>query len=369
MEGRLSVGQRRFHQRSLRRTCKRRRAYPVRMLLEYRRELEGGAVLTVLPVESQALVGNPLGDPTARAQPLLLPPGATAGLPLVAILVGYTGFNHKVLNKGSMWHSNVPERIAALMASGAIPPAVFVWPACETRLGGSQYLDSPGTGAYETYLRDEVLPAVEAAHGCGGPGRRVVVGKSSGGYGALTLAMRNPGYFSAVGSHAGDMGFDMSHFRGFADALNCWAKYGGPEAFVAGLAELDDLGFMEHAGIEGIAMAACYSPNPDAPLGVDLPVDPDTGEIRQEVFARWLEHDPLRMVERPECAAALRDLRALYLDAGDRDEFALQWGLKRFAPRLEALNIPAHVEFFAGGHFAMDHRYAESMPRLLAAIC
>ena len=41
------------------------------------------------------------------------------------------------------------------------------------------------------------------------------------------------------GSMAGDMGFDMSHFRGFADALNCWAKYGGPEAFLAKLPELD----------------------------------------------------------------------------------------------------------------------------------
>jgi len=338
------------------------------MLIDYRRELDGGAVLTVLDVESEQLRGNPLGDPHARSQPLLVPPGGGAGLPLVAVLVGYTGFNHKVLNKSSMWQPSVPERLARGMAEGVLPPAVYVWPACETRLGGSQYLDSAGTGNYESYLRDEVLPAVEAAHGCGGDGRRVVVGKSSGGYGALSLAMRNPGLFAAVGSHAGDMGFDMSHFRGFADALNCWAKYGGPEAFVAKLPELEDFGFVEHAGIEGIAMAACYSPDPDAPLGVQLPVDPATGEIRHEVFARWLDHDPLRMIERPECAAALRGLHALYLDAGERDEFALQWGLKRFAKRLGELDVPAHVEYFPGGHFAMDDRYLVSLPRLLGAL-
>ena len=338
------------------------------MRLEYRRELAGGATLTVLDVDSELLRGNPLGDPHLRSQPLLLPAGDPAGLPLVAVLVGYTGFNHKVLNKSSMWQPSVPERIAQWTADGAIPPAVYVWPACETRLGGSQYLDSPGTGAYESYLRDEVLPAVEAAHGCGGDGRRVVVGKSSGGYGALTLAMRNPGFFAAVGSHAGDMGFDMSHFRGFADALKCWAKYGGPEAFLAKLPELEDFGFVEHAGIEGIAMASCYSPNPDAPLGVDLPVDPATGEIRHEVFARWLEHDPLRMVERAECADALRGLEALYLDAGERDEFALQWGLKRMEVRLREQDIPAQVEFFPGGHFAMDDRYFTSLPRLLGSL-
>lgn len=337
------------------------------MLLDYRRELAGGATLTVLDVDSELLRGNPLGDPHHRSQPLLLPAGDPAGLPLVAVLVGYTGFNHKVLNKSSMWQPSLPERIAQWTMDGTLPPAVYVWPACETRLGGSQYLDSAGTGNYESYLRDEVLPAVEAAHGCGGDDNRIVVGKSSGGYGALTLAMRNPGLFVAVGSHAGDMGFDMSHFRGFADALNCWAKYGCPEAFVARLSELEDFGFLEHAGIEGIAMAACYSPNPDAPLGVDLPMDPATGEIREEVFARWLNHDPLRMIERPECAAALRSLRALTLDAGERDEFALQWGLKRMEQRLIALEVPATVEYFAGGHFNMDHRYAESLPRLLAS--
>jgi hypothetical protein len=315
------------------------------MLLDYRRELAGGATLTVLDVDSQLLRGNPLGDPHHRSQPLLLPAGDSAGLPLVAVLVGYTGFNHKVLNKSSMWQPSLPERIAQWTADGTLPPAVYVWPACETRLGGSQYLD----------------------HRCGGDGNRVVVGKSSGGYGALSLAMRNPGLFVAVGSHAGDMGFDMSHFRGFADALNCWAKYGGPEAFVARLTELENFGHLEHAGIEGIAMAACYSPNPDAPLGVDLPVDPATGEIRHEVFARWLEHDPLRMIERPQCADALHSLRALYLDAGERDEFALQWGLKRMEKRLTEFDIAATVQYFPGGHFNMDHRYAESLPRLLAS--
>lgn len=338
------------------------------MLFEYRRELAGGAVLTTQDVHSERLQGNPLGDPSARSQPVLLPPGGGDGLPLVLVLVGYTGFNHKVVNKGSMWGENVPERIARGMASGAIPPAVFAWPACETKLGGSQYVDSAGTGAYRSYLLEEVLPALEEAYSCGGAGRRVLVGKSSGGFGALSIAMEHPGVFDAVGSHAGDMGFDMSHFRGLPDALNCWAKYGGPEAFVAELPKLTSFGHLEHAGIEGIAMAACYSPNPDAPLGVDLPVDPATGVVNEEVFARWLERDPLRMVERPECADALRGLKLLYCDAGETDEFALQWGLKRFELKLREFDIPAHVEFCKGGHFTLDERYEVSLPLLVGAV-
>lgn len=337
------------------------------MLFEYRRELAGGALLTTLDVDSKLLRGNPLGDPHLRSHPVLLPPDPQPGLPLVTILVGYTSFGHKVVNKSSLWEPSVPERIATAMAEGTIPPAVVLWPSCETRLGGSQYVDSAGTGPYMSCLLDEIIPAVEQAWSCGGDGRRVVAGKSSGGFGALSLCMRRPGYFTAAASHAGDMGFDMSHFRGFADALNCWQKYGGPAAFLEKLPEVN-LGFMEHAGVEGLAMASCYSPNPDAELGYDLPLDPETGEIHHEVFAKWLEFDPLRMVDSEDFRRGLLDLRCLHLDAGETDEFALQWGLKRFREKLVSLKVPAHVEFFPGGHFGMDDRYLISLPKLLAAL-
>lgn len=338
--------------------------------MEYRRELAGGAVLTVIELESGVLRGNPLGDPSRRAHPLLIPPGGrTRGLPLVAVLFGYTGFAHKVLNKASMWQENLPERIARGMAEGRIPPAVLVWPACETRLGGSQFVNSSGTGRYEDLVCDEVISAVEAAHGCGGAGRRAVVGKSSGGFGALHLAMRRPGFFAAAGSHCGDLGFDQSHLRGFADALNAWRAAGGPAAFLQALPRLEKLGFAEHAGAEMIALGHCYSPDPGSPWGCELPVDPETGEPRPEVIAKWLAFDPVRRVEANAAEVeALRGLRALYLDAGESDEFALQWGLRRFVRRLERLGVAHRAEFHAGGHFDVDARYEVSLPFLLAAI-
>lgn len=336
----------------------------------YRRTLAAGATLTVFEHESRLLRGNPLGDPHVRAHPLLIPPGGReSGLPLVAALFGYTGFAHKVLNKTSMWQENLPERIARGMAEGRIPPAVVVWPACETRLGGSQFVNSAGTGRYEDYVCDEILPAVERAHGCGGPGRRVVVGKSSGGFGALHLAMRRPGLFAAAGSHCGDLGFDMSHVRGFADALNAWRKAGGPAQFLEAMPRLEKFGFSEHAGAELLALGHCYSPDADSPWGCQLPVDPALGELRPEIFARWLAFDPLRrIVDHPAEAEAMRGLRALYLDAGESDEFALQWGLRRFAARLEEQGIAHRREFFAGGHFDTDARYEVSLPYLLGAL-
>ncbi len=337
------------------------------MATVYYRELAGGAHLALFHHESELLRGNPLGDPAVREHPVLVTGRPSRELPLVLILVGFTGFGRRVLNE-SMWQENLPERLARLTAEGRLPPAVYLWPSCETRYGGSQYMDSPGTGPYERFLRDELVPAVEAAYACGGPGRRLVAGKSSGGYGALTLAMRNPGWVEGVACHAGDMGFDFGYLRDFPDALTCWRRHGGPAAFVAALPGLESIGNEEHHGIDVIAMASCYSPDPEAPLGCALPVDPETGELRPAVWERWLEHDPLRLVERPEHAAALRRLRVLWLDAGEGDEFALQWGLRRLLQRLRALEVPHEAEFFPGGHFGMDHRYERSLPRLLAAL-
>ena len=41
-------------------------------------------------------------------------------------------------------------------------PAIVAYVDAWTSLGGSQFLDSPGTGRYHTYLCDEVVPFVDA---------------------------------------------------------------------------------------------------------------------------------------------------------------------------------------------------------------
>ena len=335
------------------------------MQFEYRRLIEKDYLLHTLDLESKVLQNNPLGDPCLRSHPVLRPLEGYSGLPIVLMLSGYTSFNHKVVNKSSLWHPTVAERLARALARGDIAPAVFVWPSCETKLGGSQYVNSIGSGQYEDYIMKEIIPCVEQRFDCGGEGKRFVVGKSSGGFGALSLVMRNPGFFTGAASHAGDMGFDMSHFRGFADALTCWLKYGGIQSFLEKLPTLTHFGAQEHAGIEAIAMATIYSPNPSSELGFDLPVDPDSGEINHDVFSRWLEFDPLRMVDQEEYANGLRQLSYLYLDAGEEDEFALQWGLKRISKKFASLKIEAHIEYFPGGHFVMDDRWERSLSLML----
>lgn len=57
---------------------------------------------------------------------------------------------------------------------------------------------------YEDYLLGELLPFVESAYDClAGPGLRAIGGFSMGGAAALMQALRHPGMFSVVASHAG----------------------------------------------------------------------------------------------------------------------------------------------------------------------
>jgi enterochelin esterase-like enzyme len=86
-----------------------------------------------------------------------------------------------------------PELADELFATGAAPPCVVVWVDCWTSLGGSQFLDSPATGRYHTYLCDEIVPWVDA-HYRTLPQRehRGIAGKSSGGYGAMVTPMLRP---------------------------------------------------------------------------------------------------------------------------------------------------------------------------------
>jgi S-formylglutathione hydrolase FrmB len=56
-----------------------------------------------------------------------------------------------------------------------------------------------------------VVPAIEQRFRCGGTGRRGVFGKSSGGYGAITHALRHSDIWAAAACHSGDMGFELCY--------------------------------------------------------------------------------------------------------------------------------------------------------------
>ena len=328
---------------------------------------------TTLVIEhftSRALADNPLGDPATRKLPILLPPGYdTSGrrYPLIVALTGFTGSGPMLLNV-SPWQPNLQERVDYLTADGRLPPAIFVLPDCFTRYGGSQYLNSAAIGRYEDYVVDEIIPFVDAKYRTiAAPEGRGVFGKSSGGYGAIILGMRHPDVFGAVACHSGDMYFEYCYKPDFPKFVNAINKAGGLDKWWAAFESKVKKEREDVEAVDMLAMAAAYSPNPDRkPFLVDFPFDLYTGELKLDVWRRWLDHDPVYLAER--YADNLKRLRLLFIDCGTRDEFNLHLGARILAQRLTALGVPHEYEEFDDGHMNIPYRYDVSLPKIGRAL-
>ncbi len=318
--------------------------------------------------ESALLRGNLAGDPFVRELPIYLPPGwdsAGACFPVVFLLASFTSRGHSLLDTHP-WHRGLVSRFDQAVAAGQIPAAILVMPDCFTRLGGSQYVNSAFNGPYEDHLVRELVPFVDS-HYPTRPGPRAIAGKSSGGFGALRLAMFHPDLFGAVASISGDCSFEDSLGPELLACLRGLVPFqSDPSPFLESFLSEPDLSGDAHAVINVLAMAACYSPNPASPLGFDLPMDMRTGERIEPVWRRWLEFDPLNAVGRH--AENLKRLRLLHLECGLRDEYHLQWGTRRLSDKLRTLGIRHDHEEHDGAHRGLDHRLLAVLPKLIAAL-
>jgi hypothetical protein len=109
-----------------------------------------------------------------------------------------------------------------------------------------------------------------------------------------------------------------------------------------------------------LGIAAAFSADDDGTPR--LPFDTRTGVLRPELWQRWLDWDPVRMVAKH--ADAVRSLRAVWIDAGTRDEFALDLGAQAFRDELCKHGVAddiVHFELFDATHAAIDYRYPLSL--------
>ncbi len=316
---------------------------------------------------SELLKGNPLGDPHERELWVYAPPGFEQGPCKIGLLAlaGFTGDGPMLFNTDPLGEG-LGARLDRLIRSGACPPVVVAAPDCFTRVGGNQYIDSSATGAYASHLVREVLPFVARTYGVE---RWAVFGKSSGGYGAMVLSMLNPGVFLACADHSGDANFELCYLLDAPCALDQFRAAGGPRAWL-------DAYWSRREGrrstaaqktLNFLAMAAHYSPRPESEtMGIDFPFCLESGRFRPEVWARWQAWDPVRMAEHHQ--GALRSLRAIYLDCGDKDEFTLHWGARALSAELGRLGVQHVYETFDDGHMNITYRFDRSIPLLAQAL-
>ncbi len=318
--------------------------------------------------ESMVLKDNPLGDPYQRPLWVYLPPGydeePNRRYPAIYQIQGLTGQLDMWRNRAP-FRKTFPELADELFARGEAPPCIIVWVDCWTSLGGSQFLDSPATGRYHTYLCDEIVPWVDG-HYRTLPQRehRGIAGKSSGGYGAMVTPMLRPDLWGGLATHAGDALFEMSYLPAFPRSVRAlrdhyagsfekfWEDFRSRPAF-----SKESDGYL----LNDWCMAACYSADADGT--VHLPYDIATGQLIPLVWERWLAKDPVRMVEAH--AEDLRSMKAIYIDAGKRDEFFLDLGAEAFRRALEHSGVTGvFFELFDATHMSIEYRYPLSLKYL-----
>jgi hypothetical protein len=314
-----------------------------------------------LTLESEALRGNPLGDPHVRPVWVWTPPGydpeGSREYPTVYVLQGYTGELGAWRNRQA-FRPTFPE-----LLDRDAPECVVVLVDAWTSVGGSQFVDSNGSGRYHTYLCGEIVPFVDDRYETNG--LRGVAGKSSGGYGAAVTAMLRPDLFHGFASHAGGGLFEVTIRPFFRLAVReLRDRWGGSvERFLAHLdgpaplAGPNDVHLLLQWGF-----AAAYSADEDGTIR--LPYDLETAEVIPELWSRWLEWDYPTLV--PRHAVALRGLRAIYFDAGRRDEWYVDLTMEWMRRRLSELGVAdLHTELFDAAHSSIEYRYPLGIRYLL----
>ena len=310
-----------------------------------------------LTLSSQSLQGNPLGDPHERPLFVWAPRDTSRRYPTVYAL-------HAHLRSARSWfnvtpfETSYPDDVEALQ-----PEAVVVLVDGWTSVGGSQWIDSPGIGRYGTYLCEDVVPFVdERFPTLPEPGRRALQGKSSGGYGALVTALARPDLFGAVAAHAPDALFDVTVARGFAPAARALRDRhdGSPARFWESFTSLQSSD--DALLVELLSSALAYSDG-------ELPFSLDDATLIPDVWARWLEHDPVRLVSEQWEAAC--ELRAVWLDAGNADEYFLDLGATALRRALAEAGVPderIRFELYEGRHRGASQRYPLSLAWLVRGL-
>lgn len=314
--------------------------------------------------QSKVLKNNPLKDPSKREIVVYLPPSyekSKKNYPVVYLIAGFTGYGKMNMNL-SAFSENIQQRLDRLIGKKIINEMIVAMPDCFTKYGGSQYVNSSATGRYEDYIIKEVVPltddlfrTIPKAYS------RCIVGKSSGGYGAMWLGMRHPDVFGLLATHSGDSAFEYCYSKDFPPFTVQIQKYGKGHKAVQNFIRTQvntkqpkSKNFFNIINI--LAMSACYSPNPKRKeYNFDLPFDIYTGEIIPEVWKKWMQFDPVQQIDK--YSQNLKKLKMIYIDCGTRDEFNLQAGARIYADKLRKEGIKCIHEEFNDGHMNIQYRY------------
>lgn len=282
------------------------------------------------------------GDDGRHALCVYLPPSyerePTRRYPLVLALPGFSG--HDAQQDGFGARALFDEQAAT---TGVEVLLVGV----ETRSPeGTSYLSSSERfGDWEGYVSRRVLPELERRYRT--TARRAVFGHSTGGWNALSLALRHPALFDAVGVSSPDpLDLDAWLLDENGVVKPKWRHWHRAEQRLGGRGQFT-------------SWAASWSPTDD---GFEWLLD-DAGRLREPVYARWKAHSPMAGLS--EAAARLSG--RLFLTAGRNDMFDLFAPTQRFVEAARERGLVVEWAPTDLDHFGEDRARFSSLVAFLLA--
>lgn len=263
-------------------------------------------------------------------------------------------FFHGALD-GYSGYTILPVILDELIENWVIRPVIMVKPdGFSSPYPASFYTSSDLYGDLEGYLADDLVNWVDDNfRTIPSRRKRVVMGHSMGGYGALVYYGQFSDTYMAAASVCGS-GLDLPSM----------IEYNLPGV----LAELPGIPY-QYSPTAGFAnavlfsMSGAFSANTgNPPFYVDLPVD-EWANIIPEVWDRWIEHNP------PHLMAGLVPNFCgpnIYFDIGTRDEFQGKPACDVFAESLTVMGIEYEYQVFLGGHF---DKLGERFPIAIEFLC
>lgn len=319
-----------------------------------------------LIVNSKALIGNPLGDPTTRRQFILSPKNLNADTPVVFCLSGYGSDAWKNFSFAG-FDSNLAQDLDMWTVQKLIPEALYVFVNAWTKWGGSQFINSVGSGRYEDYLIQDLIPEFKKYFPEVATTKNwVVMGGSSGGYGALSLGSKYPDLFPFVVALAPDSLFDVSLKPEIYKYLPYISEYGGLKNFIKAF----DQGLVKvsHDILFGllnfVATTHCYAPqNAQGELQFPMTLE---GQWDEQIWHNWLCHDPVKFLIAN--LDNLKKLKALKIYTGDKDEYGLQFGSRQIYKSIKANSINIDYTELSGTHRSLKHFRNPALVSIFQAI-
>jgi len=308
-------------------------------------------------VHGAALEGNLEGDSPDRPVVVYLPPSYTREpsrrYPVIYYLHGYTATAEAYVKSLAL-----PDSADRAIATGA-REMIIVLPDAFSKYSGSMYSNSPTVGDWETFIAQDLPAAIDKRYRTIASRQgRGLAGHSMGGYGTVRVGMKQPAAFTALYAMSSCCLMNDPAGRGAGAGARAAgpgpgegaARGQGPGRGDAG-ARGDGAGRGAAAGRGGgmanalSAQAAAWAPNPkNPPQFFDLPTK--DGEIQPMIAAKWLANSPLIMVD--QHVPALKSMRAIAIDVGDRDPFV---GTNRqLSEALTRLDVANTFEVYEGDH-------------------